>query len=89
MDSLAVAWRTLSCRTLAAQADRDGFRGTKADAQERNIKARPRPLFDVVDMHKAKKAMARLDQKYSGAGNVKCVSTLCFMCACVCCAISH
>jgi len=52
------------------QADRDGFRGTKADAQERNIKARPRPLFDVVDMHKAKKAMARLDQKYSGAGNV-------------------
>ena len=49
--------------------DREGFRGVKADAQERNIKARPRPLFDVVDMHKAKRAIARLDEKYSGAGS--------------------
>jgi len=54
------------------QPDRDGFRGMKADAQERNIKARPRPLFDVVDMHKAQKAMARLDAKFSGAG--RCVT---------------
>jgi len=52
------------------QLERDGFRGMKADAQERNIKARPRPLFDVVYMHKAKKIMARLDAKYSGAGSV-------------------
>lgn len=51
------------------QPDRDGFRGMQADAQERNIKARPRPLFDVIDTHKAKKAMARLDEKYSGAGS--------------------
>ena len=35
--------------------DQEGFRGMKADAQERNIKARPRPLFDVIDAHKAKK----------------------------------
>lgn len=51
------------------QTDRDGFRGMKADAQERNLKARPRPLFDVVDYHKAKAAVARLDEKYSGAGS--------------------
>ena len=51
------------------QADRDGFRGMKADAQERNLKARPRPLFDVVDFHKAKAAIARLDEKYSGTGS--------------------
>lgn len=51
------------------QADRDGFTGMKADAQERNLKARPRPLFDLVDYHKAKAAVARLDEKYSGAGS--------------------
>ena len=49
--------------------DREGFRGVQADAQERNIKARPRPLFDVVDMHKAKRIIARLDEKYSGTGS--------------------
>ena len=49
---------------LCVQADRDGFRGMKADAQERNIKARPRPLFDVVDSHKVLWCLVLLTTNY-------------------------
>ena len=49
---------------LCVQADRDGFRGMKADTQERNIKARPRLLFDVVDSHKVLWCLVLLTTNY-------------------------
>lgn len=50
--------------TKTYQPELEGYRGTEADAQERNISARPRPLYQVVDPSKAIKIVKRLENKY-------------------------
>jgi len=50
--------------TSTYAAELEGYRGALADAQERNIRARPRPLYQVVDASKAIKIVKRLETKY-------------------------
>eukprot|EP00286_Rhodomonas_abbreviata_P026561 CAMPEP_0181311248 /NCGR_PEP_ID=MMETSP1101-20121128/13032_1 /TAXON_ID=46948 /ORGANISM="Rhodomonas abbreviata, Strain Caron Lab Isolate" /LENGTH=385 /DNA_ID=CAMNT_0023417959 /DNA_START=1 /DNA_END=1158 /DNA_ORIENTATION=- len=50
--------------TSSYNAEREGYRGAQADAQERGFRARPRPLYMVVDPSKAIKIIKRLEAKH-------------------------